>query len=46
METFFVTKVSHRIFGENSVVADGWKGLQDSDFGLAGLIVSLLGGSI
>ncbi len=24
METFFVTKVSHRIFGENSVIADGW----------------------
>jgi hypothetical protein len=43
METFFVTKVSHRIFGENSVVADGWLGILDLDFGLVGLIVRFLG---
>lgn len=43
METFFVTKVSQQIFGENSVIADGWQGLLDLNFYLAGLIVSFLG---
>ena len=43
METFFVTKVSRRIFGENSVIADGWQGLLEMNFWLVGLTVSLLG---